>query len=78
MYTALTPSINLIFNADHEANGIKVRSRAKSPKPEGVTLATIAGKTFAFISLERVGGVMVYDITNSNDVKFVDYKNSRS
>jgi hypothetical protein len=55
-----------------------VRSRAKGPEPEGVTIATIAGKTFAFISLERVGGVMVYDITNPNDVKFVDYKNSRS
>lgn len=78
MYTALTPSINPIFNADHEDNGIKVRSRAKGPEPEGVTLATIAGKTFAFVSLERVGGVMVYDITNPNDVKFVDYKNSRS
>lgn len=78
MYTAMTPSINPIFNADHEDNGIKVRSRAKGPEPEGVTLATIAGKTFAFISLERVGGVMVYDVTNPNDVKFVDYKNSRS
>lgn len=78
MYTAITPSINPIFNADHEDNGIKVRSRAKGPEPEGVTLAEIAGKTFAFISLERVGGVMVYDVTNPNDVKFVDYKNSRS
>jgi len=78
MYTAMTPSINPIFNADHEDNGIKVRSRAKGPEPEGVTLAEIAGKTFAFISLERVGGVMVYDVTNPNDVKFVDYKNSRS
>lgn len=78
MYTAMTPSINPIFNADHEDNVAKGRSRAKGPEPEGVTLAEIAGKTFAFISLERVGGVMVYDVTNPNDVKFVDYKNSRS
>jgi len=78
MYTAFTPSIAPLFNADHEENGRKVRSRAKGPEPEGVTLATISGKTFAFIGLERVGGVMVYDVTNPNDVKFVDYKNNRS
>ncbi len=78
MYTALTPSINPIFNADHEDNTPKGRSRAKGPEPEGVTVAQIADRTFAFTSLERVGGVMVYDVTNPTDVKFVDYKNSRS
>lgn len=78
MYTALTPSIAPLFNANHEENGAKSRSRAKGPEPEGVTLATIAGKTFAFIGLERIGGVMVYDVTDPNDVKFVDYKNNRT
>ena len=78
MYTAFTPSIAPLFNANHEENGAKSRSRAKGPEPEGVTLATIAGKTFAFVGLERIGGVMVYDVTNPNDVKFVDYKNNRS
>ncbi|RYD87216.1 MAG: alkaline phosphatase, partial [Sphingobacteriales bacterium] len=78
MYTALTPSINTLFNSDHEANGLKTRSRAKGPEPEGVTVAQLAGKTFAFISLERIGGVMVYDITDPNNVTFTDYKNSRS
>lgn len=78
MYTAFNPTFSSIFNSDHEANGFKTRSRAKGPEPEGVTLATIAGKTFAFIGLERIGGVMVYDVTNPNDVKFVDYKNNRT
>lgn len=78
MYTALTPGINALFNSDHEDNSLKSRSRAKGPEPEGVTLAEIAGKTFAFTSLERIGGVMVYDVTDPTDVKFVDYKNSRS
>lgn len=78
MYTALTPSISALFNADHEDNSAKGRSRAKGPEPEGVTLAELGGKTFAFTSLERIGGVMVYDVTDPTDVKFVDYKNSRS
>jgi len=67
-----------IFNADHESNTPKGRSRAKGPEPEGVTIAQIGTETFAFVSLERVGGVMVYNITNPNNAVFVDYKNSRS
>ncbi len=78
MYTAFTPSINTLFNSDHEDNSFKSRSRAKGPEAEGITIATIAERTFAFITLERIGGVMVYDVTDPADVKFVDYKNSRS
>ena len=76
MYTAT--NLPTLFNADHEDNVAKGRSRAKGPEPEGVTVAQIGTETFAFISLERVGGVMVYNITNPNDAVFVDYKNSRS
>lgn len=75
-YTAA--NLPALFNADHESNTPKGRSRAKGPEPEGVTIAQIATETFAFVSLERVGGVMVYNITNPNNPVFVDYKNSRS
>ena len=76
MYTAA--HYPTIFNADHEANTPKSRSRAKGPEPEGVTVATIGGQTFAFIALERIGGVMVYNVTDPNNVTFTDYKNNRS
>jgi hypothetical protein len=76
MYTAA--NLPTLFNADHSDNIIKGRSRAKGPEPEGVTLAHIGTETFAFISLERIGGVMVYNITNPTNPVFVDYKNSRS
>ncbi|MES2864487.1 MAG: choice-of-anchor I family protein, partial [Bacteroidota bacterium] len=75
-YTAA--NLPTIYNADHEDNVAKGRSRAKGPEPEGVTIAQIGTETFTFISLERVGGVMVYNITDPNNVTFVDYKNSRS
>ncbi|MES2746908.1 MAG: choice-of-anchor I family protein [Bacteroidota bacterium] len=75
-YTAA--NLPTLFNADHEDNTAKGRSRAKGPEPEGVTVAQIGTETFAFISLERVGGVMVYNITDPNNAVFVDYKNSRS
>lgn len=76
MYTAA--HYPTIFNSDHEENKAKGRSRAKGPEPEGVTVATIGGQTFAFIALERIGGVMVYNVTDPNNVTFVDYKNNRS
>ncbi|WP_177765808.1 choice-of-anchor I family protein [Flavobacterium sp. I3-2] len=76
MYTA--QHYPTLFNSDHESNSKKSRSRAKGPEPEGITTATISDQTFAFIALERIGGVMVYNITDPNNVTFVDYKNNRS
>lgn len=67
-----------IFNSDHEENKLKSRSRAKGPEPEGIALAKIGTQTFAFITLERIGGVMVYDITNPEGPVFSDYQNPRS
>lgn len=68
----------LIFNADNEANGTKTRSRAKGPEPEGVALGTIGTQTYAFITLERTGGVMVYNVTDPSNPTFTDYKHSRT
>ncbi|WP_378105661.1 choice-of-anchor I family protein [Chryseobacterium sp. sg2396] len=67
----------LIFNADNESNTVKSRSRAKGPEPEGIALGNINGQTYAFITLERTGGVMVYNITDPNNPTFTDYKHSR-
>ena len=78
MITSTLSFISPIFNADNENNTLKGRSRSKGPEPEGVVLAEIDGRTYAFTTLERVGGIMAYDITNPNDVSFVDYANSRS
>lgn len=65
------------FNPSHDDNGAESRSDAKGPEPEGVTVGRIAGRTFAFIGLERAGGVMVYDVTNPQSARFVQYVNSR-
>ncbi len=77
-YLSKTPQFAAIFNADHESNTPRSRSTSKGPEPEGLALASIAGKQYAFIGLERQGGVMVYDITNPASVNFVDYKNPRN
>lgn len=76
--TQLDPTFGALFNADHESNTRKNRSRSKGPEPEGLTLAKMGDRTFAFIGLERIGGVMAYDITNPNNPIFNGYLNPRS
>ncbi|MGA1217676.1 MAG: choice-of-anchor I family protein [Pseudomonadales bacterium] len=65
------------FNASNDSNAGDDRSDDKGPEPEGVELAVIDGRTYAFINLERVGGVMVYDITEPERAEFVQYVNDR-
>jgi hypothetical protein len=65
------------FNSNHEENNFDNRSDNKGPEPEGVTVAQLWGRTFAFIGLERIGGVMIYDISDPYAPTFVQYLNNR-
>ena len=65
------------FNSDNGANNFDNRSDNKGPEPEGVTIARLFERVYAFVNLERMGGIMIYDITNPYKVSFVDYFNSR-
>lgn len=66
------------FNASNTDNTFDSRSDNKGPEPEAVTIADIDGKPYAFIGLERIGGVAIYDISNPLAPKFVDYINYRT
>lgn len=65
------------FNCSNDTVAIDDRSGKKGPEAEGVTVGQIEDKIFAFIGLERIGGVMVYDITDPEKTEFVNYINSR-
>lgn len=65
------------FNSNHSESNFEGRSDDKGAEPEGVALGEIDGKTYAFIGLERMGGVMVYDISNPSSAEFVTYVNNR-
>ncbi|NJL14647.1 MAG: T9SS type A sorting domain-containing protein [Microscillaceae bacterium] len=67
-----------IFNASNTGISIDNRSDNKGPEPEGVTTATIGNQIYAFVSLERVGGVLVYNVTTPAAPVFVQYINPRS
>ncbi len=66
------------FNASSDNNTLDSRSPSKGPEPEGVVIGKFGRKSIAFIGLERVGGVMAYDITDPTKPTFLTYFNSRS
>jgi 2',3'-cyclic-nucleotide 2'-phosphodiesterase (5'-nucleotidase family) len=65
------------FNASSDGNDFDTRSDNKGPEPEGIAIGQIRGRTYAFIGLERIGGVMIYDVTDPYEPEFVQYTNNR-
>ncbi|SFF16498.1 choice-of-anchor I family protein [Thermoflexibacter ruber] len=76
--TANHPIWRNLFNASNANNTLKNRSDDKGPEPEGVAIFKSLDKVYAFIALERIGGFMVYDITNPRNPVYVNYINSRT
>jgi hypothetical protein len=70
---ALVPAI---FNSNGDAGSFDARSPAKGPEPEGITTGQVGGELWAFIGLERVGGVMAYDISDPENAEFRLYFNT--
>lgn len=67
----------LFFNLSNDKNSTDNRSDNKGPEPEGVAIGQVADRTYAFIGLERQGGIMVFDVTNPFSPFFVEYQSNR-
>jgi hypothetical protein len=68
------------FNANNDEAGedaFDTRSDDKGPEPEGVAVGEAYGETYAFIGLERVGGVMTYQVSDPAQAQFMDYTTGR-
>lgn len=57
------------------ADGADARSDDKGTEPEAVAVGRIGDRQYAFIGLERQGGIMVYDVTDPSAPAFEDYVN---
>jgi 2',3'-cyclic-nucleotide 2'-phosphodiesterase (5'-nucleotidase family) len=64
------------FNSDAKG-GFDTRSDNKGPEPETVALGAINNRQYAFVGLERIGGVMAFDITDPAAVTFAQWVNNR-
>ncbi len=73
------PVFASMFNASNSAGVAESKNRSddKGPEPEGVNAVMIDGNAFAFVSLERVGGVMIFNINNPNEPVYAGYYNNR-
>lgn len=65
------------FNSDHGVSVFDDRSDAKGPEPEGVVTGRVGGTPYAFVGLERVGGVVVLDLSRPARPRFATYVNTR-
>ncbi|RVT40904.1 choice-of-anchor I family protein [Sphingobium algorifonticola] len=61
-----------IFNVEN-GSAIDDRSDNKGPEPEGVVVGEVDGRLYAFVTLERTGGLMTYDVTDPANATFVGF-----
>ncbi|MEO5343660.1 MAG: choice-of-anchor I family protein, partial [Gammaproteobacteria bacterium SHHR-1] len=65
------------FNASNDDNELDSRSDNKGPEPEGLAVGQIGDQLFAFVGLERVSGVMTFNISDPANPYLVGYSNHR-
>ena len=70
-----------LFNADWDTTtgaikAIDARSAAKGPEPEGIAVGGAYNRKWMALTLERDGGVVLFDVTKPETPKYVDYINT--
>ncbi len=66
------------FNSEgDENNSFDSRSDDRGPEPEALAIGKFRGRMLAFVGLERVGGIAVFDITLPTAPRFLTYFNPR-
>lgn len=66
------------FNStNNDNNSRKSRSNSKGPEPEAIVIGVVDGTPYAFIALERIGGIMVYNIADPTNPQFELYELNR-
>ncbi|CAN0037685.1 unnamed protein product, partial [Chrysoparadoxa australica] len=74
---AQDPVFSDLFNASNSNDNFKNRSDDKGPEPEGVAFFTIQNDAYIAVGLERVGGVMLFEVNDPTQPKYVGYYNNR-
>ncbi|RPG17272.1 MAG: hypothetical protein CBB69_007225 [Phycisphaera sp. TMED9] len=67
------------FNSTNDENdSFDNRSDDKGPEPEGITIGYLnLGRPVAFVGLERIGGIMAFDLSDPTEPAFLTYINTR-
>ena len=65
------------FNCSNDKISMDNRSGKKGPEPETVITGVVGNMIYAFVALERIGGIVVYNITDPANATYENYINSR-
>ncbi|SHJ23139.1 Por secretion system C-terminal sorting domain-containing protein [Hymenobacter daecheongensis DSM 21074] len=78
--TSTDATFGTIFNASNTTGTPvrKNRSDDKGPEPEGVTTGTLRDTVYAFVAMERIGGMAVFNVNDPAQPRLVQYVNNRS
>lgn len=68
---------NTSNDEDKGPDKLDARSNKKGPEAENIAVLNIKDKTYAIIGLERISGIMIYDITDPSNPVYKDYFNNR-
>ncbi len=66
------------FNVQDDGNTFDRTSQGRGPEPEALAVGSIGGRNYVFMGFERIGGIMVYDITDPRRPHFEQYINNRN
>ncbi len=64
-----------LFN--HNKGKMDGRSGNKGVEPEALAIGKVDGETYAFVGLERQSAIVIYNISNPKNAKFVKYLNTK-
>lgn len=68
---------NTSNDEDKGIDELDARSNKKGPEAENIAVLNIKDKTYAIVGLERISGIMIYDITDPSNPVYKDYFNNR-
>ncbi|MBM7550644.1 choice-of-anchor I family protein [Peptoniphilus gorbachii] len=68
---------NTSYDEDKGPDKLDARSNKKGPEAENIAVLNIKDKTYAIVGLERISGIMIYDITDPSNPVYKDYFNNR-
>lgn len=66
------------FNASNSSHALDSRSDDKGPEPEAIIVATIRNKPYAFIGLERQSNILIYDMSDPLNPRYVGQHGNRN
>lgn len=68
---------NTSNDEDKGIDELDARSNKKGPEAENIAVLNIKDKIYAIVGLERISGIMIYDITDPSNPVYKDYFNNR-